>query len=163
MELSGWFVIVPFCVASLLTGLIQALGRKWGLFKHYWIVVKLILTIAATILLLLHMQPISYIAGIAGKTSLAHNQEQGVRMQLIADAGAALILLLVITTISVYKPWGRIQYGLLQKNKSYTGEQDIRTTTKKSLGFYVLIGLIGLVLLFIIMHLLGGGMGGHNH
>ncbi len=45
MEMSAWFVIVPFCLASLFTGLIQALGTKWGLFKHYWIVVKLFLTI----------------------------------------------------------------------------------------------------------------------
>jgi ABC-type multidrug transport system permease subunit len=28
MELSSWFIIVPFCIASLLTGIVQALGSK---------------------------------------------------------------------------------------------------------------------------------------
>ncbi len=79
MELSGWFVIVPFCLASLFTGLIQALGTKWGLFKHYWIAVKLLLTIAATIILLLHMKPISYLAGIAASTSFSNTLLPGLR------------------------------------------------------------------------------------
>lgn len=36
MELVGWFVILPLCLASLLTGLVQSLGTAWGLFQHYW-------------------------------------------------------------------------------------------------------------------------------
>ena len=160
MELSGWFVIVPFCFVSLLTGLIQSLGTKWGLFKHYWILVKLLLTIAATIVLLLHMQPISYIAGVAAKTQFSNTELPGLRVQLIADAGAALLVLLVTTTISVYRPWGRIRYGLHKNPERYIGMQN-RVTTKKSWGLYVLIGIISLILLFIIMHLVGGGMGGH--
>ena len=35
MDLIGWFVIVPLSLASLLTGLVQALGTTWGLFRHY--------------------------------------------------------------------------------------------------------------------------------
>ena len=37
MELIGWFVIVPFSVAALLTGLVQSLGTPWGVFRHYWV------------------------------------------------------------------------------------------------------------------------------
>ena len=157
MELSGWFVIVPFCFASLLTGILQALGTKWGLFKHYWIVVKLFLTIAATIVLLLHMQPISYLAGVAADASFSNTQELGLRIQLIADAGAAILVLLAIITISVYKPWGKIQFKFSDNYK----KTKMQTTTKKSWGLYILIGLITLVLLFVIMHLFGGGMGRH--
>ncbi len=154
MEISSWFIIVPFCLASLLTGIVQSLGTKWGLFKHYWIVVKLILTIGATILLLLHLQPISLLAGMAAETKFSNIELPGLRMQIIADAGAAFLVLLGITTISVYKPWGRIQY-VLQKN--YKQEiQTLKTTNKKPLGKYMLMGLVGLILLFIIMHLLGG-------
>ncbi len=36
LELTGWYVLVPFAFASLLTGLVQALGTTWGLFRHYW-------------------------------------------------------------------------------------------------------------------------------
>ncbi|MGQ0827946.1 MAG: hypothetical protein ACT4ON_06090 [Bacteroidota bacterium] len=161
MELSAWFIIVPFCFASLLTGLVQALGTKWGLFKHYWIIVKLILTIAGTIILLFHMKPISYLAGMAANTAFSNNELPGLRIQLIADAGAALLLLLAITTISVYKPWGRTRYGLPVNQERYVQVENGGTTKKKSWRFYLLIGLISLIVLFIIIHLLGGGMSGH--
>jgi hypothetical protein len=39
--------------------------------------------------------------------------------------------------------------------------QGNKATSKKSLGFYILIGLAILILIFIIMHLFGGGMGSH--
>ena len=137
MELSAWFVIVPFCLASLFTGLVQALGTKRGLFKHYWIIVKLILTIAATILLLLHMQPISRMAGVAAGTTFANTELPGLRVQLIADAGAALLLLLATTTISVYKPWGKVSLALLRKQEQNAAVQAKGKITKKSGGFYV--------------------------
>jgi hypothetical protein len=160
MELSAWFVIVPLCLASLLTGVVQSLGTKWGLFKHYWIIVKLFLTIVATIFLLLHMQPISYLAGVAADTSFSNTQESGLRMQIIAQAGAAILLLLAATTISIYKPWGKIQFGLSNTNKTIP-MQGRKATSKKSLGFYILIVLGSLGVIFIIIHLLGGGMGHH--
>ena len=70
MELTGWFVIVPLALASLLTGLVNALGTTWGLFRHYWVLLKLLLTIFATIVLLVHMQTVSYIAGVAADTTV---------------------------------------------------------------------------------------------
>lgn len=157
MELSAWFVIVPFCLASLITGIIQAVGTKWGLFKHYWIIVKLILTLGSTVLLLLHMNPISHLAGIAADGSLSASNLPGLRIQLIAQSGAALLVLLVITTISVYKPWGRV--GVARKPVK---EAQVKApAVKRSPGFYLMAAIIILTLLFIILHLLGGGMGGH--
>ena len=54
MNLLGEFIIVPLSFAALLTGLVQSLGTQWGLFRHYWVLVKLTLTFGATALLLLH-------------------------------------------------------------------------------------------------------------
>jgi len=160
MELMGWFVIVPACIGSLLTGLIQSLGTKWGLFQHYWVVVKLFLTVVATIILLLHMNPISYVAEIASKTILSNSDLRGLRIQLIADAGAALLVLLVTTILSVYKPWGKTNYGL-SKQKSPQKELVLEPKNKKPIGRYLIIVLICLVLLFIIKHLASGGFGHH--
>ena len=57
MESVSWLVIVPLSLASLVTGLAQALGTPWGLFRHYWVVIKLVMTVLATAVLLLHLQP----------------------------------------------------------------------------------------------------------
>jgi hypothetical protein len=59
MELTGWFVLVPLALASLLTGLVQSLGTTWGLFRHYWVLAKLLINVFATIVLLLYTQTLS--------------------------------------------------------------------------------------------------------
>lgn len=111
MNLIGWSVIVPLSLASLLTGLVQSLGTPWGLFRHYWIVIKLLITVFATLLLLVHMQPVGHLARIVAATTLAKGELAGLRIQLVADAGAALVALGVAAILSVYKPRGLTQYG----------------------------------------------------
>ncbi len=55
-ESIAWLVLVPLALASLVIGVVNALGTKWGLFRHYWVLAKLLLTIVATIILLLYTQ-----------------------------------------------------------------------------------------------------------
>ncbi len=111
MEMIGWFVIVPLSLASLPTGLVMSLGTEWGLFRHYWVLAKLLITVLATTLLLVHMQPIGHLARVVAETTLASGELAGLRVQLVADAGAALLALLVATALSVYKPRGMTPYG----------------------------------------------------
>lgn len=123
MGLTGWCVIVPLSLASLLTGIVQSLGTRWGLFRHYWVLVKFLMTLLATAILLLHMRPISYLAGVAAETTLSGGDLRGLRLQLVADAGAALLVLLVATTLSVYKPQGLTRYGWRKQNEQRTVSQ----------------------------------------
>lgn len=111
MELTGWYVILPFSLASLLTGLVQSLGTTWGLFRHYWVLIKLLMSVVATVLLLVHLQPTSWMARAAAEATLSGDDLRGVRIQLVADAGAAVLVLLVASTLSVYKPRGLTRYG----------------------------------------------------
>ena len=46
MDLTGWWVIVPLAITALLTGLVMSLGTQWGLFRHYWVLISLALTIS---------------------------------------------------------------------------------------------------------------------
>jgi hypothetical protein len=111
MELTAGWVIVPLSFASLLTGVVQSLGTEWGLFDHYWVVVKLFMTVPSTVLLLVHMRPIGRIAALAAAGALSGSAVDGLRVQLVGDAGTALLVLLVTTTLSVYKPRGRTPYA----------------------------------------------------
>lgn len=103
--------ILPFCVATLVTGLVQSLGTAWGLFRNYWVIAKLVLTILGTGLLLLHTQPIRHLAETAVISDFAAGTLRGLRVQLVADATAAIALLLVTTALSVFKPRGLTPYG----------------------------------------------------
>lgn len=111
MELVGWFVIVPLSLASLLTGILQSLGTVWGLLRHYWVIAKLLITVLATLLLLVHMQPVGHLADAAARAALAGGELEGMRVQLIADATAALLVLLTAAVLSVFKPRGVTRYG----------------------------------------------------
>lgn len=95
-------------MASLLTGLIQSLGTRWGLFRHYWVLFKFVLTVLATLVLLQYTQTVSYFAGLALETSSAYFA--GLWSYLLHAAGGLLVLL-VVTTLSVYKPRGRTPWA----------------------------------------------------
>lgn len=157
MNLIGQFIIVPLSLAALLTGLVQSLGTPWGLFRHYWVLVKFTLTIGATIILLLHQ--FTAVAGAARRVSSAAAEalpEVGrLGVQLVADAGVAVLVLLVITTLSVFKPWGKTRYGRRADNE----------TAVKGLpsGLKLLLAAIGVIVLgFLVLHVLGGGLAHHG-
>src|SRR5688572_19893250 len=65
MEPAAWFVLVPLAFSSLLTGIVQSLGTEWGLLRHYWVLFKLLITVFATIVLLIYMETFSFMAGVA--------------------------------------------------------------------------------------------------
>ncbi len=110
MESIAWFVIVPLCLASVLTGVVSSLGTTLGLFRHYWVLIKLVMTVPATIVLFVHMRPIGLITHVAAERALS-NADLGLQIQMVAAAGAALLVLLVATAVSVYKPRGLTRYG----------------------------------------------------
>jgi hypothetical protein len=111
MDLTYRTVIIPLGLASLGTGLFSSLATEWGLLRHYWVVVKLVLSIPAAILMLVHVQPVRHMAGAAAATTLSSTDLSGLRIQLVVYAGAALLVLIVATALSTYKPRGRTSYG----------------------------------------------------
>ncbi|MCX5275336.1 hypothetical protein [Streptomyces virginiae] len=120
MEVTGWYVIVPLAAASLLTGVISALGTTWGLLRYYWVVVKLVITVLATILLLVHMGPVSYVAGLAAGPDWSAGDHAGLAGQLVIQSGAAVLVLLVAAVLSVYKPQGLTRYGRRKRQQQRT-------------------------------------------
>lgn len=117
MDLIGWSIIFPLSLASLTSGTVQALATVWGLFRHYWVLIKFIITGLATALLLLHLQPVTHMAGIASASDLSPTDMAGMRVQLIADAGAAVVVLIVAAVLSVYKPRGITNYGRTRSDR----------------------------------------------
>jgi len=108
MEPTAWFVLVPLAFASLLTGLVQALGTTWGLFRHYWVLFKLLITVVATIVLLSYMDTFSFMASVAAESDdLGVVRNSSPRFHAVL----ALLLLLVATVLAIYKPRGITPYG----------------------------------------------------
>lgn len=112
MELTTWFVIVPLAFISLLSGVVTSLGTNWGLFRYYWVLLKLLITVLATIVLLVHLQPIDLLAGAAAKTTVFSADLQSLQLLMVTASSAALVVLIVLAVLSVYKPRGMTQFGL---------------------------------------------------
>ena len=109
MDPAARFVLVPFAFASLLTGVVQSLGTTWGLFRHYWVVAKLLITVFATLVLLMYMETFALMADAAADPSADLGVVRNASPAL--HAGAALLLLLAATTLAVYKPRGVTRFG----------------------------------------------------
>ena len=167
MGLIGWFVIVPLSLAALLTGLIQSLGTKWGLFRYWWVFVKFVLTTAGTIVLLRHVATtVSRVARVAAESTPLGADMRTLQIQLVIHAAGGLVVLLAATVLSVYKPWGLTPYG---RRKTLTIEVE-RAVVRPRRGVAAIrprwvnivgIHAIGLVLLLVLLHLSGGGIRVH--
>ena len=117
MEVTGWYAIVPLALAALLTGIVMSLGTPWGLFRHYWVLISLGLTILCTVILLLHMPTVSLLAGVVQAADGA--DLAGLGGDLL-HPGVGLLVLLVITGLNVYKPRGLTPYGWRKQQERRT-------------------------------------------
>lgn len=120
MGIIGWYVIVPMAFGSLLSGLIVGLGTRWGLFRHYWVLISFLLTVFAIAVLLTQVEHFSY-----GPTSLADPRittvpERRVLGGTLFHSGGGLVVLLVITALNVYKPPGLTPYGWRKQQEERT-------------------------------------------
>jgi hypothetical protein len=160
MNVVGAVVIVPMSLAALVTGLIQGLGTRWGLFKYTWVTTKLALTILATVLLMLHQ--FTAVATAAKRISalaagaLPDTSFGGLRSQLVVDAILAIVVLLVTTTLSIYKPWGLSTYGRRQLGTAAAARSEPRSSPLKVALIVVLVAAM-----FAGVHILKGGL--HHH
>lgn len=109
MEHAAWLTLMPLAFATLATGLVMSLGTSWGLFRHYWVVFKLVITVFATIVLLIYMQTFRHMAAVAADTGtdlgLVRNPSPLVHSVL------ALVVLVIATVLAIYKPQALTPYG----------------------------------------------------
>ena len=177
MNLLGLYIIVPLSLAALSTGLIQSLGTEWGLFRHYWVLTKLTLTIGATGLLMVHQfgaveKAARRVLAVAPGTL---PELGGLGTELASKAGLAVLALLAITTLSIFKPWGLTRYGLCKRRQrlsdrsldaaSTLPSSDSEATARLPIGFrvFVIVTAIVIALFGVLQHLTGGGFMHHGH
>ena len=90
----------PMALGTLLTGVVLAVGTAWGLFRHYWIMAKLVLTVAVIV------TGVVFVGAWLEEARAAASGPAAVR--LVYASLAHLLMLGAATVISIYKPLGRI-------------------------------------------------------
>ncbi len=104
------WAIVPLAIASLLTGLVMALFTKWGLFRHWWVLISLLLTIGASLVLWSETGVIGAAAAIAADATASTNELLALPPTLPHSIGGMAVLL-IIQTLNIYKAQGLTRYG----------------------------------------------------
>lgn len=162
MELTGWYVILPLSLVALLSGIVMALGSPWGLFRHYWILISLLLTTLSIAVLLGHMPTVSALTTVAREGDSAQLGRLGGDL---FHAGLALLVLLMTTALNMYKPRGLTPYGWRKRSEkaSTQAEPDVGLASSPRRWVKVLGGIAVIMVLLIGIMILGGGHGPASH
>ncbi len=173
MELIGWFGIVPFSLAALTSGLVQSLGTPWGLFRHWWVVAKFVLTIVAVLILLRHMTAVSGVARLAVEPTVADGELRAHAVGLLLHPTGGLLVLLAAMLLSVLKPWGLTPYGRRRVSLPATSHQRSEAVAPepifaeapprwpKLIKIHAIHAVALLLLLLVAWHLNGGAIPHH--
>jgi ABC-type multidrug transport system fused ATPase/permease subunit len=137
MQVTGWSAIVPLAIASLLTGLVMSLGTHWGLFRHYWVLISLALTILCTVVLVLHMPTVSTMAALAQHADGADLRALGGDL---FHPAVGLLVLLAIAVLNVYKPAGVTPYGWRKQREQRNGLQRSTRRATSSVSLTLVAG-----------------------
>ncbi len=103
-SLIGRVLFAPLSVLVWLVGVVNAVGTPWGLLRHRWVLVKLLLTTAMLGLVLFLLLPALTEAG-----DLADDLPRRDRITMVVAPSVSSTLLLFATVLSTYKPWGRVR------------------------------------------------------
>lgn len=117
MDLIVQTVIVPLAVATLVTAIVISLGTRWGLFRHYWVVISLLLTVVATAVLLTEIRTVDALARIAADPSTTPTELAALNSTLVHSIGGLAVLVAVLV-LNVYKPRGLTRHGWRKQSRS---------------------------------------------
>lgn len=122
LEPTGRYVLVPLSIASFGSGVVQAIGTRWGLLWHYWVIVKLIINVVASAVLFTYIETLAFFASGA-RSTVSDDPDLLRSASPVVHAAGALVLLLGATVLSVYKPRGMTRYGQRQASAKRTAAQ----------------------------------------
>lgn len=129
MHLLADVLLIPLSVGVLSIGVLASATSPWGLTRYRWVLVKFIATCAAVLLSLLALPAMTRIAyQDATQHALAAARDAGTRLIIASSVSVALYLSL--TTISIFKPWGRTARGRRHASQlAHPARTRERTTT----------------------------------
>ncbi|BCJ73516.1 hypothetical protein CS0771_30600 [Catellatospora sp. IY07-71] len=95
--------MLPLGLAALVTGVILGLGTHWGVLRHWWVAVKLVLNVAVLVVPMLTRHPALVDAVDTARAGLLTAPDG----RVLDGSIASVIVLTAATVLSVYKPWGK--------------------------------------------------------
>jgi len=109
MDAAGGAMLIPIALLTLLTGVVAGLGTKWGLVRYWWVLAKLVLTLAAATASIVLLR--ANLAAAAAEARLPLPDLGRYELEMVIPPTVALVLYTTMVVLSVLKPWGRTGWG----------------------------------------------------
>lgn len=123
MQVSDTAIMIPGAFGALVTGLVLGLWTRWRVLHHWWVVVKLLLTIGGMAFAYAYLAKNVETALLDPRADLA-----SIAPDIVAGSSVMVLVLLTTTLLSITKPWGRTRFG----RQVRPGTRTSRTTSTAS-------------------------------
>lgn len=111
MQWIDWTIIIPSCLGSLATGALFGWLTQWGFFKHLWLLIKWVLTVAMILFGIFFLGPwVDGTAKMAAELGIRALDEQGYASTAFRVAAFSVVQIALLTFmmfLSTFKPFGK--------------------------------------------------------
>jgi hypothetical protein len=97
-------LVIPLAFGTLASGVVISLATKWGLFRYWWVLVKLVLTLA---MILFSTFGVGVWVEVSMAATASVSEASPVASTLVVGAAANIVSFLFMTWASIAKPWPR--------------------------------------------------------
>jgi hypothetical protein len=104
-------VLIPIAWSAFLTGLLLALGTRWGLIRYKWVLTKFLLTTLVVTLTTFTLTPELKARRDAVESTGADQLVPLDEMSMISAGIVSTSVYTICVLLSVVKPWGRTRWG----------------------------------------------------
>ena len=104
-------VVAPLALVSLGSGVVLARLNGWGLFRYWWVTLKLAITLILTLVVLTVLVPRLGTAAAIATAHASFDIAQRVPLALAPALATATVFLVVNVALAVYKPGWRVRRG----------------------------------------------------
>lgn len=98
---------------TLITGIMLSVWTQWGLVKHYWVIIKLVLTILTIMIGIFFLNRWTANLGILiedlGFIALKNEQFQTTWISVVTTSSFNILCLAFLTFITYLKPFGKVK------------------------------------------------------
>lgn len=106
---------------TLLTGILLSLWTQWGLVKHYWVIIKLGLTIITIMIGIFFLNKWTDLDEGMGFASLQDGGFHSKWLDIVTTSSINLFFLLFMVFITYYKPFEKIKKGRVANTSNKLG------------------------------------------
>lgn len=101
-------IVIPSVALAILTGLVVSLGTKWGLVRHWWVLLKFAISLVIPVVATVQS---GWIEELEHRTLDPAGDPGGLGLVLVCCMLAYTALLWTAVVLSVVKPGGRTRWG----------------------------------------------------